>query len=100
MPLCTEEALSRGASETVVLDRQACTQCGDCASECDPQALEIVGREMSVDELLDVVGRDSAYYRASGGGMSLSGGEPLFQSRFAEQLLRSAKAQSLHCPDP
>jgi pyruvate formate lyase activating enzyme len=97
MPVCGQRALSPAADGTAVLDRQSCTQCGDCTPQCDPQALEMVGREMGVDEVLDVVGRDSAYYRASGGGLSLSGGEPLFQSRFAEALLRGAKAQGLHC---
>jgi pyruvate formate lyase activating enzyme len=51
---------------------------------------------MSVEEVLDVVGRDDAFYRASGGGMTLSGGEPLAQAAFSEALLRAGKAAGFH----
>jgi pyruvate formate lyase activating enzyme len=57
----------------------------------------MVGREATVDEVLAVVLRDRDYYAASGGGLTLSGGEPLFQPEFAESLLYDANAQELHC---
>jgi pyruvate formate lyase activating enzyme len=66
-------------------------------SECDPKALELVGREMSVDEVLQAALRDRDYYQASGGGLTLSGGDPVFQPQFAEALLRGAKSHGLHC---
>jgi pyruvate formate lyase activating enzyme len=56
----------------------------------------MVGREMTVVEVLDVVQRDWQYYRASDGGITLSGGEPLMQPDFAKLLLIEAKARSLH----
>jgi pyruvate formate lyase activating enzyme len=59
--------------------------------------LELVGREVTVGEVLDVVLRDREYYRASGGGLTLSGGEPLFQPAFAAALLAGAKERGLHC---
>jgi pyruvate formate lyase activating enzyme len=64
---------------------------------CAPRALERVGTERSVHEVIQVVLRDRDYYGASGGGLTLSGGEPLFQPEFALALLEAAKQQSLHC---
>lgn len=111
VPACPESALSlpgpagkspagaeRGAAgRQAVLDRHRCTNCGRCAARCDAKALELVGREATVTDVLDVVLRDRAYYEASGGGLTLSGGDPLFQPQFTEALLRGAKAQRLHC---
>ncbi len=57
----------------------------------------MVGRQMTVTEVLEVVLRDREYYRASGGGMTLSGGEPLLQPEFATALVRAAGAQGVHC---
>ena len=93
---CPEGALSLGAGRKAVLDRRRCTGCGECAATCDAKALEIVGRDVSVEEVLDVVLRDRDYYEASGGGITLSGGEPLLQAGFAEALLEEAKMQGLH----
>jgi pyruvate formate lyase activating enzyme len=97
LPVCPEKALAAEADGKVRVDRQRCTGCGDCAPVCDPQALERVGREVTVGEVLEVVLRDRHYYRTSGGGLTLSGGEPLFQPAFAEALLADAKEAGLHC---
>ena len=97
LPVCPERALAAGADGKAVLDRARCTQCGKCPAECDPRALELVGREVSVKEALATAFRDRAYYEASGGGLTLSGGEPLFQPEFAEALLYDARAEGLHC---
>ena len=65
---------------------------------CDPKALEIVGRDVTAEEVLDVVLRDEAYYARSGGGMTLSGGEPLMQPDFAEAAARGSQSPRLaHC---
>jgi pyruvate formate lyase activating enzyme len=88
--------LTQDAEGHAVLNRVRCTRCGACVGRCDPKALELVGREASADEVLAVVLRDREYYRASGGGMTLSGGEPLVQSEFAEALLNAAKVEGLH----
>lgn len=73
-----------------------CTACGACVALCPAHALERVGRSMEAEEVLRQVMRDEAYYRASGGGMTLSGGEPLMQPAFAQELLQGAKKQGLH----
>ena len=78
------------------LDRAKCIACGRCVEKCYAGALELVGREMSVEEVLREVLSDRPFYETSGGGMTLSGGEPLYQIDFTESLLAAAKAQGLH----
>ncbi len=97
IPVCQTGALSADANGKARLDRKRCTNCGDCAAQCDAKALELVGRSVTVDEVLSIVLRDRDYFEASGGGLTLSGGEPLEQPEFVEALLRKAKTQGLHC---
>lgn len=78
------------------LDRMRCHVCGNCARECYAGAVELAGREATVAEVLDEVLCDRPFYETSGGGMTLSGGEPLQQIEFASALLRAAKGQGLH----
>ena len=68
--------------------RAQCQACGACARVCYAQALVLVGQEMSVDEVLAEVGQDRAFYQDSGGGVTISGGEPLCQAEFTQALLR------------
>ena len=79
-----------------VTDRGRCTACGDCAAVCYAEARERVGREMSVDAVLAEVVKDAPFYQESGGGLTLSGGEPLLQREFSTALLRGAQAQGVH----
>ncbi len=94
--VCEQHALLLAVEGKAALDRQRCTRCGACAPKCDPKALEIVGRDASVAEVMAVVRRDEDYYRQSGGGITLSGGEPLFQPDFAESLLATAQSEGYH----
>jgi pyruvate formate lyase activating enzyme len=94
---CKPKALTADSNGKAVLNRERCTNCGNCAEQCDAGALEMVGRTVTVDEVLDVVLRDRDYFEASGGGLTLSGGEPLEQPEFVEALLHKAKAAGLHC---
>ncbi len=94
---CPEHALRAGAGGKPQIDRKRCSGCGRCAEVCDPRALELVGRDMTVAQVLEVVLRDSAYYAQSDGGITLSGGEPLLQADFALDLLGEAKGEGLHC---
>jgi len=95
LPKCPEGALSVGADDRVVVDFAKCTGCGACADACPPRAMEIVGRRMTVDEVLAVVEADEAFYARSGGGITLSGGEVLRQGRFARALLQEARRRGL-----
>ena len=79
-----------------LFDRRHCTRCGRCADACIPRALETVGRRMTAGEVIAQAVRDRAFYRRSGGGITLTGGEPLAQPAFTGALLSLAKGQGLH----
>jgi len=78
------------------VDREKCQICGGCAEECPAEALQMIGRKATVAEVVEVVLRDLPFYKTSGGGVTLSGGEPLFQPDFSLGLLRACKAEGLH----
>ncbi|MDP6073169.1 MAG: glycyl-radical enzyme activating protein [SAR202 cluster bacterium] len=93
---CPNEAHSMDAKEGHVYLRESCDAIGNCVAVCPSRALELVGRDVSSDAVLDQVLRDRLFYETSGGGMTLSGGEPLLQIDFAEALLRGAKEAGVH----
>lgn len=93
--VCPQQA-HRMEGDRHVLDRERCTVCGACAEQCYAGALEIVGREIAAGEAVDEVLRDRPFYQTSGGGMTLSGGEPAYQIDFTMALLSLAKAEGLH----
>ena len=86
---------SPSGSRTVRFGTSA-RRCGSCTQECYAQALEILGREMTVSEVVDEVVKDRPFYETSGGGMTLSGGEPMEQFPFTAALLQAAKRENLH----
>jgi pyruvate formate lyase activating enzyme len=93
LSVCEKAALSRAAAGGKAIDRERCDGCGDCAQRCPGDALNLIGRWVTVDEVLSEAGRDALYYEASGGGLTLSGGEPLAQPEFAAELLRRFKRE-------
>lgn len=95
LPVCPQAA--HGFADGMHrFDRSRCLGCFACTGVCPSSALEKVGREMSVSEVLEEVLSDRVFYARSGGGITLSGGEPLAQADFAAQLLLSCKRESLH----
>lgn len=76
--------------EKHLIDRDKCTLCAECVNACIG-ALTLCGKEMSADEVLAEVIRDRSFYENSGGGMTLSGGEPLAHADFSRELLKGAK---------
>ena len=86
-------AASEGARE---FRRDHCVRCGSCARECVTGALAMIGREASAAEVLAEVKKDEIFYKNSGGGMTLSGGEPFYQPEFTLALLELAKLDGLH----
>lgn len=78
------------------LDRRKCICCGKCASACPVGALELLGKAESVENILSEVLRDKLFYEKSGGGITVSGGEPLMQRAFLIALLKRAKEEGLH----
>lgn len=79
---------------TVAFD--ACKACGLCVEHCSAHALKLLGYEASSEEVMNIVKRDRAFYEASGGGLTVSGGEPTLQADFLIELLTSAKAENIH----
>lgn len=78
-----------------VIDRKRCQKCGRCAEVCYAEALAMSGREMSVEEILREVRQDKAYYDASGGGVTLSGGEVLCHTELATELARACHREGI-----
>ena len=79
-----------------IIDREKCTRCGACAAVCYAEALVMSGRALSVEDILREVRQDAAYYRASGGGVTLSGGEVLCHVPFAVKLAEACRAEGIH----
>lgn len=83
-------------ADPVATDRMKCSVCGTCAESCPAAAREIIGRRMSSGEVIDVIEKDIPFYIESGGGVTFSGGEPLMQSPFLEELLGICRRMSIH----
>jgi pyruvate formate lyase activating enzyme len=77
-------------------DAGRCTGCGTCTQVCYAEARQMVGQAMTVEDVLDQITRDVAFYDESGGGVTFSGGEPLLQPDFLLSLLQASQAQGIH----
>jgi pyruvate formate lyase activating enzyme len=92
---CPEQALSLQA-DAVAIDRTSCVPCDECSRVCPSGAMRLVGRSTTAADVLAEVERDRVFYEHSGGGMTVSGGEPLAQPEFTLALLEGARARGLH----
>ena len=92
---CPEAALSREDSGIIIV-RAKCKACGKCTEACPSGAIELMGRRWTVKDLADELIKDSAYFRQSGGGVTISGGEVTVQHRFSGLLLRELKERGIH----
>jgi pyruvate formate lyase activating enzyme len=90
------EAAHRKVEGVHVIDWERCRARGDCVDGCYAGALEMAGYETTVNDVMEEVLRDRTFHANSGGGVTLSGGEPLAQLGFTGALLRVAKGQGLH----
>ncbi len=91
---CDRQAIVAGPERVV---RERCDGCGRCVPACAFGALELVGRTVTVRELVEELVRDRPFFEASGGGVTLSGGEPTFQLDFSTALARELKEQRVSC---
>jgi pyruvate formate lyase activating enzyme len=79
-----------------VFERETCRLVGLCLDRCWAEALELKGREREVAQVLEEVLEDRSFYQNTGGGVTLSGGEPLAQPDFSLNFLKAAKESCLH----
>ena len=92
---CPNKALRLDTS-CVSIDDILCIRCGKCAEACPTLALELLGKSMTVAEVLAQVKKDALFYESSGGGVTISGGEPLAQAEFTAALLQALKGEGIH----
>jgi len=93
--VCPNNALSY-IDNQIVIDRNLCKASGICVEECPSGALEIMGREVTVEEVVREVLKDKAYFEKSGGGVTVSGGEPTLQADFVAAFLKRMKENGIH----
>jgi len=93
---CLEGAITLNDEEGRKIDWRKCNHCLLCVDSCLYHSLNVCGRYMDVQEVVDEVMKDDDFYRNSGGGMTVSGGEALWQSDFVAGLLEACKRRGLH----
>ena len=82
-------------NQSLMLDRSKCTRCGRCSQVCLNNANEIIGKEMSATEVVAEALKDKIFYATSGGGITVTGGEPSYQPDFTLEILRLAKSEGI-----
>jgi pyruvate formate lyase activating enzyme len=92
---CPKDAL-RLTPDGIITDNDLCDLCGICAGVCPTKAMEMSGREVSVEEIMKVVRRETVMMDQSAGGVTLSGGEPMMQSGFLMELLDALGKEGIH----
>lgn len=91
---CRNQALAL-TDHGIVIDRTRCKGCGTCAEECPSTAMELLGRRWQVTDLITEVIKDRAYFETSGGGITVSGGEPTVQTPFVAALLSGLQQRGI-----
>ncbi|WP_147198000.1 glycyl-radical enzyme activating protein [Pantoea sp. CCBC3-3-1] len=92
--VCSQQAIS--TRNRFFIDRERCIQCGECTQVCPTAALEMKGKRMTVAAVMLELQKEENLFRRSGGGITLSGGEPLAQPVFARELLKACKERGWH----
>lgn len=97
--VCPTAAIAYNVAEPekkLAIDRDKCTVCGKCVDACFKGALEIIGKYMTVGEVMDIIKKDEIFYRQSGGGVTIGGGEATSQPEFTLALIRECKKNYIH----
>ncbi|MFC2012945.1 glycyl-radical enzyme activating protein [Chloroflexota bacterium] len=93
---CPNAAISLSREGKLETDRKLCQNCGACSDACLYGARQLSGRQITVEELLAEVNKDAPFYRNSGGGVTVGGGEPIRQFEFTRAFLKRCKEHYLH----
>ncbi|MDY6844345.1 MAG: glycyl-radical enzyme activating protein, partial [Thermodesulfobacteriota bacterium] len=94
---CPMDALSLTEPNIIKIDKGLCTVCLQCVEICKENAIHVWGRMVKVKDVIDEVAKDKPFYDNSGGGMTVSGGEPTAQPEFTLSLFRCAKEREINC---
>ncbi|MBN1218598.1 MAG: glycyl-radical enzyme activating protein [Anaerolineae bacterium] len=95
LAVCPQGAISSNG-DGIVTDNEQCVLCGACVDACYAEARQMIGREMTVSQVMADIEKDIAFYDESGGGVTFSGGEPLSQRDFLLALLQACRAKDIH----
>ncbi len=95
VPSCPTGALTTAGEGSLSWDLTRCVSCGACVRACPHGARTLSGTVVTVQELLALLVRDAPFYRQSGGGVTLGGGEPTYQAEFARAVLEACSANGL-----
>ena len=93
---CRQQALLFAGGNIAGIDRSRCIGCMKCAAVCPSEAVRAWGEKMSLDEVMAVIEKDRAFYEKSGGGVTVSGGEPLVQKDFTRSILKACCETGIH----
>ena len=93
--VCPDDALVF-TEDGVALDRERCQECYSCTKQCPALALEVQGKRLGVEELLAEVRKDRTYYEVSGGGVTVSGGEPGLQADLVGAFFDRCREEGIH----
>ena len=93
---CPNNALELTSEKYVIRDKDLCTVCAKCVEVCPNDVMQQIGKLMSVDEIVSIAERDKPFYETSGGGITISGGEPTLQTKYLLKLLKSFKEKGIH----
>ena len=96
--ICPNKALelTRDKESIIKIDRDLCRTSGECIKVCPTGALQYTGYLTTVTEVMCEIEKDILYYKTSGGGITLTGGEPLFQTGFSIEILKACKEKKIH----
>jgi len=93
---CSQNAQILKPDGERIIIREKCINCFDCVKNCPTTALEVSGKNFTVEDVMQEVKKDILFYKNSGGGVTFSGGEPTFQAAFLYELLSECKKLDIH----
>ena len=96
--VCPNNALElvQNAESHIKIDRNICNISGDCIRICPTGALQFTGSVALVSDIINEIEKDTLYYQVSGGGVTLTGGEPLYQADFTKEILNECRKRNIH----
>jgi len=96
LEVCLVKAISFHPEKGRRVNRKRCNLCLECVSVCPAKSLTAVGEIMTVEQVMAEIKKDELFIHRSGGGVTISGGEPLMQGPFVLELFKACQARGLH----